>query len=99
MNWEVLQAKQLKRLGNKNKGNRIISTNIEHYSVLNKLKEMQKEGWEVSFVPADKFGYIEPEKIRKEIRDSTVLVSVMHANNEIRTIQNLKEISEITKKT
>ena len=67
--------------------------------MLNKLKEMQKEGWEVSFVPADKFGYIEPEKIRKEIRDSTVLVSVMHANNEIRTIQNLKEISEITKKT
>jgi len=81
----------------RDKGNHIISSAIEHLSILNPLKELQKEGWKVSLVPVDKYGFINPEDIKKEITGKTVLVSVMHANNEVGTIQKIKEISKITR--
>jgi len=82
----------------KGKGNHIISSVIEHHSVLNPLKEMKKNGWNISLVPVDKCGLINTRDIENEITDSTILISIMHANNEIGTIQKLKEISLIAKK-
>lgn len=82
----------------KGKGNHIISSVIEHHSVLNPLKEMKKNGWNISLVPVDKCGLINTKDIENEITDSTILISIMHANNEIGTIQKLKEISLIAKK-
>jgi len=81
----------------KDKGNHIISSSIEHISILNPLKELEKEGWKVSLVPVDKYGSVNPEDIKKEIRKDTVLVSIIHANNEVGTIQKIKEISKITR--
>lgn len=82
----------------KGKGNHIISSVIEHHSVLNPLKEMKKNGWNISLVPVDKCGLINTKDIENEITDSTILISILHANNEIGTIQKLKEISLIAKK-
>lgn len=82
----------------KGKGNHIISSVIEHHSVLNPLKEMKKNGWNISLVPVDECGLINTKDIENEITDSTILISIMHANNEIGTIQKLKEISLIAKK-
>ncbi len=81
----------------KDKGNHIITSAIEHYSILNPLKEMQKEGFEVTVLPVDKFGRVSPEDVKKAIKSPTVLVSIMHANNEIGTIQNIREISRVVK--
>ena len=81
----------------KDKGNHIITSAIEHYSILNPLKEMQKEGFEVTILPVDKFGRVSPEDVKKAIKSPTVLVSIMHANNEIGTIQNIREISRVVK--
>lgn len=82
----------------KGKGNHIISSVIEHHSVLNPLKEMKKNGWNISLVPVDKCGLINTKDIENEITGSTILISILHANNEIGTIQKLKEISLIAKK-
>ncbi len=81
----------------KNKGKHIISSSIEHLSIINPLKEFEKEGWEVSLVPVDEYGFVNPEDIKKEIRKDTVLISIIHANNEVGTIQRIKEISTIAK--
>ena len=81
----------------KDRGNHIISSSIEHLSIINPLKEFEKEGWKVSLVPVDEYGSVNPEDVRKEITRDTALVSIMHANNEVGTIQRIKEISNITK--
>jgi cysteine desulfurase len=83
----------------KEKGNHIITSAIEHYSILNPLKELQKEGFEVTVLPVDKSGFVNPEDVKKALKNTTVLVSIMHANNEIGTIQNLKEISKSVKES
>ena len=79
------------------KGKHIIISAIEHFSVMHSAKTLEKLGFEVSEVPVDKHGVVNPEDVRKSIRDDTVLVSIMHANNEVGTIEPLKEISEVTK--
>jgi len=81
----------------KDRGTHIISSSIEHLSIINPLKEFEKEGWKVSLAPADEYGSVNPEDVRKEITRDTALVSIMHANNEVGTIQRIKEISNITK--
>ena len=80
---------------NKNKGNHIITSSIEHLSILNPLKELEKKGFEVTIAPVDNEGFVSPDDIKKAIRPETVLISIMHANNEIGTIQKIKEISNI----
>ena len=82
---------------NRNKGNHIITSSIEHLSILNPLKELQKKGFEVTIVPVDNKGFVFLAEIKKAIRSNTVLISIMHANNEIGTIQNIREISDIAK--
>ncbi|MDD3520745.1 MAG: aminotransferase class V-fold PLP-dependent enzyme [Actinomycetota bacterium] len=79
----------------KSKGNHIISSEIEHISVLNPLKELKKRGFEVTLLPVDDEGFIDIDKLEKSIKKETILISVMHANNEIGTIQKIYEISEI----
>jgi cysteine desulfurase len=83
--------------GAKEKGNHIILSGIEHYSILTPMKEMKREGWEFTLVGVDKFGMVAPDDVKKAVTKKTVLVSVMHANNEIGTIQNLKDISAVVK--
>jgi len=81
----------------KDKGNHIISSAIEHHSIINPLKEMQKEGWNVTLIPVDEQGFINPEDVKKAIIKETILISIMHANNEIGTIQRINEIAKIAK--
>ena len=80
---------------NRDKGNHIITTTIEHISVINICKHLQKQGFKVTQVPADKEGLVDPEKLKDEITDKTILVSIMYANGEIGTIQPIREIGKI----
>ncbi|ALU37637.1 Cysteine desulfurase [Clostridium ljungdahlii DSM 13528] len=80
---------------NKNKGNHIITTKIEHHAILHACKFLEKNGFEVTYLPVDEYGFINLEDLKKAIKDTTILVSVMFANNEVGTIQPIKEIGEI----
>ncbi len=73
----------------------IITTKIEHDCVLNSCKFLEKNGYRVSYLPVDKEGFVNLDTLEKEITKDTLLVSIIHGNNEIGTIQNLKEISKI----
>ncbi|MDA2922883.1 cysteine desulfurase [Patescibacteria group bacterium AH-259-L07] len=75
----------------------IITSSIEHHAILEPCKFLQKQGAEVTYVPVDKYGMVDPEEIKKAIQDNTVLISIMHANNEIGTIQPISDIAEIIK--
>ncbi|MCJ7665131.1 MAG: cysteine desulfurase, partial [Actinobacteria bacterium] len=81
----------------KKNGRHIISSVIEHQSIINPLKEMKKEGWEITHIGVDSNGSVDPDLVRKAITGDTVLVSIMHANNEVGTIQRIKEISDIVR--
>jgi len=80
----------------KAKGNHLITTKIEHPAVLNTCQHLAKSGFEVTFLPVDRVGMVDPDALRQSIRPATILVSIMHANNEIGTIQPLKELIAIT---
>lgn len=80
---------------NKSKGNHIITTKIEHPAVLETCEQLEKEGFEVTFLDVDQYGLINPEDVRKAIKDNTILISIMYANNEIGTIQPITEIAKI----
>ena len=81
----------------KGKGRHIISSVIEHQSIINPLKDMKKQGWEITQIGVDSEGTVDPDQVRKAINDDTVLISIMHANNEVGTIQRIKEISDIAR--
>lgn len=80
---------------NKAKGNHIISTTIEHMSVLNTLKSLEKEGFEVTLVPVDKYGLVDPRKIESSVTGKTILITLGYANGEIGTIQPIAEIGKV----
>ncbi|MFZ5968443.1 MAG: cysteine desulfurase family protein [Bacillota bacterium] len=82
----------------KGKGNHIITTQIEHPAVMNPCRFLQKLGAKVTYVGVDSFGQVSPVDIEKAITDQTILISVMHTNNETGTIQPLAEIAQIAKK-
>jgi len=77
------------------KGNHIITSPIEHHAVLEPCHFLEKEGFEVTILPVDGDGLVDPDDVRRAITDKTILVSIMHANNEIGTIQPLAEIGKI----
>jgi cysteine desulfurase len=79
------------------KGRRIVASNIEHNAVLKTLRRLKMSGWEIASAPVDEYGRVKPEDIAAAITDDTILVSVMHSNNEIGTIQPIKEIAQITR--
>jgi len=83
---------------NKSRGNHIIISNIEHHAVENPCKQLEKQGFKVTILEVDQFGLVDPKEIEDSITDDTILISIMFANNEIGTIQPVKEIGEITKK-
>lgn len=73
----------------------IISTAIEHHAVLHTLKKLEKEGFEVTLLDVGEYGIVKPEQVKQAIRDDTCLVTVMFANNEIGTVQPIKEIGAV----
>lgn len=79
------------------RGNHIITSSIEHHAVLETCEYLQTRGIEVTYLPVDQHGFVDPADVEKAITDKTVLVSVMHANNEIGTIEPIAEISKITR--
>lgn len=81
----------------KNRGKHIITTQIEHMAILNSCKQLEKEGYEVSYIGVDSDGIIRLNELENAIRDDTILISVMFANNEIGTIQPIGEIGKIAK--
>ena len=81
----------------KNKGNHIITSKIEHHAILHTCEWLEKQGFEVTYVDVDENGVIKLDELKKAIRPTTILISVMFANNEIGTIQPIKEIGEIAK--
>ena len=82
---------------NANKGKHIVTSNIEHNAVLRTLRALKMMDYRVTSVPVDHYGRINPTDVADAIRDDTILVTIMHSNNEIGTIQPIEEIAEITK--
>lgn len=83
---------------NKNKGNHIITSKIEHHAILDSCKSLEKEGFRVTYLNVDEEGFIDLEELENAISKDTILISIMFANNEIGTIQPIEKISEIAKK-
>ncbi len=81
----------------KKKGNHIITSKIEHPAILETCKQLEREGFEVSYIDVNSNGIIDLEKLKKSIKDTTILISIMFANNEIGTIQPIKDIGKIAK--
>lgn len=90
-NWAIKAAYEAYR----DKGNHIITTKIEHHAVLHTCEYLEKRGAEITYLDVDEDGLLDTEQLKKAIRPDTILISVMYANNEIGTIQPIKEIGEI----
>ena len=79
----------------KHKGNHIITSKIEHHAVLHSCEALEKEGFEITYLNPDKYGMTHPESVEKAITKNTILISIMHANNEVGTINPIEEIGKI----
>ncbi len=82
---------------NRDKGNHIITTKIEHHGILHTCEYLEKQGFKVTYLDVDEYGVVDLDQLRDSITDETILISIMFANNEIGTIQPIKEIGEIAK--
>ena len=82
-------------LKNKKKGNHIITSQIEHHAILHTCEWLKAQGFEITYLPVDEFGRVSPADLEKAITEKTILVSIMAANNEIGTLQPIKELAEI----
>ena len=80
-----------------NKGDHIITSSIEHHAVMETCKFLDKRGFRVTYLPVDEYGLVDPDDVKKAITDKTILISVMHANNEIGTIEPITEIGRIAR--
>jgi len=92
-NWAVFGVAQAKA----SKGKHIITSKIEHHAVLEPCHWLEKQGWSVTYLPVDANGFIDVEELRSSITDQTILITIMHANNEIGTIEPVEEIGKIAK--
>lgn len=81
----------------KDKGRHIITSKIEHHAVLHSLRALEKEGYEVTYLDVDEYGVVKLDELKKAIRDDTILITIMFANNEIGIIEPVKEIGQIAK--
>ncbi len=84
-------------LANQEKGKHLIVSKMEHHSILNPARSLERMGFAVTYLPPDKYGIIEPDVLRKAITKETILISVMHANGEVGTIEPIKELSAIAR--
>ena len=82
---------------NQKKGKHIITSEIEHHSVLHSAKSLERQGFEVTYLPVDKFGMIDSQSVKSAIKKDTILVSIVHSSNEIGSIEPIDEISKIVK--
>ncbi len=80
---------------NRNKGNHIITTTFEHHAIIETCKFLKTQGCDITFLPVDKYGLVDPDDVKKAITKKTVIVSVMHANNEIGTIEPIADIGAV----
>lgn len=80
------------------KGNHIITSAVEHHAVLHTCQDLEKQGFEVTYLPVDKYGMVSPDDVKAAIKDTTIMISIMFANNEIGTIMPIAEIGKIAKK-
>ena len=94
-NWAIKSYSRNVRRMQKGASCHIITTSIEHNAVINSCRTLEAEGFAVTYVTCDKYGFIRPETVQSAIRDDTILISVMAANNEVGTIQPLKMIGQI----
>lgn len=81
----------------RDQGNHIITSKIEHHAVLETCHFLEKQGFEVTYIHVDEFGLVDPADVKKAITEKTILISIMHANNEIGTIEPIEEIGKITR--
>ncbi len=84
-------------LGNRAKGNHIITTAVEHHAVMHTCESLQKAGFRVTFLPVDKFGMVDPQAVESALSPDTVLISVIHGQNEVGTIQPVEVIGKIAR--
>lgn len=84
-------------LANKNKGNHIITTQIEHHAVLDTCKFLEKQGFEVTYLPVDETSMVNIDDVQKAIKEDTILITMMHANNEVGSILPIKEVGALAK--
>jgi cysteine desulfurase len=84
-------------LAQQTKGKHVVVSAIEHFSVLHSARTLEKLGFEVSEVPVDKHGVVDPDDVLRQIRKDTILVSIMHANGEVGTVEPIKDIARITR--
>src|SRR5918995_779455 len=81
----------------KAQGQHIVTQQTEHRAVLDACRTLEQEGFTITYLPVDRYGLVDPEAVREAITDQTILVSIMHANNEVGTIQPLAEIGKVVK--
>jgi len=81
------------------KGKHLVISSIEHFSILHPARTMEKTGLEVTYVPVNEYGLVDPEHVARSLRPDTVLVSIMHANNEVGTIQPIADIARVVKES
>jgi len=93
-NWAIKGV----ALANRKRGNHIITTQIEHHAVLHTCLFLEKEGFEVTYLPVDQYGLVDPSVLEKAITEKTILISIMYANNEIGTIEPIAELGDIARK-
>ena len=83
--------------GNESKGNHIITSSIEHHAVLETCQFLEKRGAKITYLKVDKYGMVDPDDVKKAITSKTILISVMHANNEVGTVQPVAEIGKVAR--
>src|SRR5207247_10683594 len=81
---------------NADRGRHVITSTIEHDAVLRSVESLERDGFEVTRLPVDRYGLVDPDALRHALRPDTTLVSIMHANNEIGTIEPLSELVAVT---
>ena len=92
-NWAILGTAE----AHHKKGRHLVTSSVEHHAVLESMEFLEKRGFEVTRVPVDSGGLVDPDEVRRVIRPDTILVSIMHANNEIGTIQPIADIGKVTR--
>lgn len=92
-NWAIKGV----AFANRSKGNHIITSKIEHHAVLHTCQYLEKQGFDVTYLDVDEYGFVRPEDLKNAITDQTILISIMYANNEIGTIEPIEELAAIAK--